>query len=105
MRLHDRILKPREPDIATSLGAAQAGLAQSLVQRPIGAPVLIASKSYVIGIAANRAKRARGTRPSGNATKMNDPDGIFEYVLDLDNCACRVTSLMNSLCLQERVIW
>ncbi|KAF9508045.1 hypothetical protein BS47DRAFT_1384888 [Hydnum rufescens UP504] len=36
LRLKDRIQSPRDPDIATSLGSAQYGLARSLVHRPLG---------------------------------------------------------------------
>ncbi|KAF9508046.1 hypothetical protein BS47DRAFT_1384889 [Hydnum rufescens UP504] len=71
-RLHGRILNPIDPDIATSLGATQSGLAESLIQRPIGAPTIIASKSYIIGIGPNLATSPGGNRNSGSSTGCDD---------------------------------
>jgi len=62
VQLRDTIQTPIDPDIATSLGSAQSGLAENLIQRPIGAPTIIASKSYVIGVGANRATRSEDAR-------------------------------------------
>jgi len=60
------------PNIATSLGSAQSGLAENLIQRPIGAPTIIASKSYAIGVGANLAIKSEDSRTAPTA-----PD-VFE---------------------------
>jgi hypothetical protein len=105
-RLDGRILNPIDPDVATSLGATQSGLAESLIQRPIGAPTIISSKSYIIGIGPNLATSPGGNWNSGSSTGMTMGfDKVFEYVSHLDNCASLITSLMDPLCLQERSIW
>jgi hypothetical protein len=105
-RLHGKILNPMDPDIATSLGTAQSGLTESLIQRPIGAPAIIASKSYIIGVGPNLAMGRGGNWNLGTAAgMMNGFNGVFEYVLALDNCASPVTWLMSLPCLQERSIW
>ncbi|KAF9511526.1 hypothetical protein BS47DRAFT_1346691 [Hydnum rufescens UP504] len=78
-RLHGRILNPMDPDIATSLGTAQSGLAESLIQRPIGAPTIIASKSYIIGIGPNIAIGRRGNWKLRTAAgMMNGFNGVSE---------------------------
>ena len=82
MRLRNRIHTSIDPDIAVSLGAVQSGLAENLKTRPIGAPTIIASKSYVIGIGDNRATVSKGTRNSRNVAVLE----VFEYVSDLQNC-------------------
>jgi len=78
VRFHRRILRPRDADIATSLGAARSGLAQSLIQRPIGAARIIASKSYVIGIAANRTVGNEDNWKSSNGAAINNRKEVFE---------------------------
>jgi len=78
-RLHGRILNPMDPDIATSLGATQSGLAESLIQRPIGAPTIIASESYIIGIGPSLAISPGGNWNSTNsAGMMTSFNGVFE---------------------------
>ena len=44
------ILRPVDGDIATSLGAAQCGVAQSIMRRPLVADTIVAPKSYIVGI-------------------------------------------------------
>jgi len=70
VRLRDTIQTPIDPDIAVSLGAVQAGLAENLVQRPTGAPTIIVPMTYVIGIGPNRATSSpsEGTRNSRHAS-------------------------------------
>jgi hypothetical protein len=105
-RMHGRILTPPDVDIAVSLGAVQSGLAESLTARPIGAPTIIASKSYIIGIGPNLATNPGGDWKSGNVAEVINSDGVFKYVSDLDNCASFLTChLADALCLQEHNIW
>ncbi|KAF9511533.1 hypothetical protein BS47DRAFT_1486818 [Hydnum rufescens UP504] len=52
-----------------SLGVVQFGLGQNL-ERPIGPPRSIASKSHIIEIGPNLAITPRGNWDSGNATEM-----------------------------------
>jgi hypothetical protein len=82
VRLKDRIQSPRDPDIATSLGSAQYGLARSLVHRPLGGPTVVASKSYVLGIGADLADHgAEGL--SDHTERDIPPNGqkkVFKYV-------------------------
>ncbi|KAF9505886.1 hypothetical protein BS47DRAFT_1306012 [Hydnum rufescens UP504] len=81
-RMRGRILNPMDPDIAVSLGAVQAGLAGRLIPRPIGAPTVIAPKSYIIGIGPNVAISPGGNCSSGNpAGVMMDFNKVFEYYL------------------------
>ena len=97
----DRIQTPIDPDIAVSLGAAQSGLAENLIQRPIGAPTIIAPKSYVIGMGPNRATRAEGTEDSRDVGVVVE---VFEYELDLDIYTFCITSLMESS-VSGHIIW
>ena len=80
----NKIQSPRDPDIATSLGSAQYGLAQSLVHRPLGSPTIIASKSYVLGIGANLETGLEtsgvSNEDAGKETEMSNRKRIFEYV-------------------------
>ncbi|KAF9505320.1 hypothetical protein BS47DRAFT_558685 [Hydnum rufescens UP504] len=46
--LIQHILTPRDPDIATCLGATQSGIERGLVQRVLTSPTIIAAKSYII---------------------------------------------------------
>jgi len=59
-RLHGRILNPIDTD--TSLGATQPGLTESLTQQPMGAPRIITSKGYIIGVEPNPGPEATGTQ-------------------------------------------
>ncbi|KAF9511542.1 hypothetical protein BS47DRAFT_1395045 [Hydnum rufescens UP504] len=78
VRMHDRIVNPPDPDIAASLGAAESGFAESLMGRPIGAPAIIAPKSYIVGIGPNLAIRPGRNQNSGNTNEtMNDFNGVF----------------------------
>ncbi|KAF9511545.1 hypothetical protein BS47DRAFT_1395047 [Hydnum rufescens UP504] len=78
VRMHDRIVNPPDPDIAASLGAAESGFAESLMERPIGAPAIIAPKSYIVGIGPNLAIRPGRNWNSGNTNEtMNDFNGVF----------------------------
>jgi hypothetical protein len=101
-RLKDTIQTPIDPDIATSLGSAQSGLAENLIQRPIGAPTIIASKSYVIGVGANLAIRSEGAANARNASAAPE---VFEYESHLEMCILRITSLMNLSFFSGRSIY
>jgi hypothetical protein len=104
VRMHDRIVNPPDPDIAASLRAALSGLAESLMQWPIGAPTIIAPKSYIVGIGPNLAMLPIGNWNSGSTDEtMNTFNGFFLYVPDLDNCASLVTSLMDAPAFKNTV--
>ncbi|KAF9511524.1 hypothetical protein BS47DRAFT_1383408 [Hydnum rufescens UP504] len=77
-RLHDRILKSSDPERAKSIGAAQSGLAQSLIHWPIGAPTIIASKSYIIEVGPNQGFGPEGNWKLGNAAEINGYNLVFK---------------------------
>lgn len=101
-RLRDTIRTPIDPDIATSLGSAQSGLAENLIQRPIGAPTIIASKSYAIGVGANHATRSKGNKNSRNAPAAPE---VFEYESDIEMRTLCIISLMDFAFFSGRSIY
>ncbi|KAF9514266.1 hypothetical protein BS47DRAFT_1361793 [Hydnum rufescens UP504] len=68
--------------IRRRLGATQYGLEESLIQRSIGAPTIIASKSYIMGIGPNLAISPGGYWNSGNPPGVTMSfNGIFDTYL------------------------